>query len=224
MLTHNQLFSKEDVYKRKKVALIGLLAATAGAPTIALAQQDAGFYIGASAGQAKINDACTRLTSGGFAGGCDDKNTAWKIFGGYQFNRNFGVEGGYTNIGEATAIGTIGTTGNRRGRAGSVKAEAKGFELLTVGTLPINEQFAVYGKAGFFRWDVDMSGTRGRPSVAIDDKVTYLTLGVGLKYNLTKNLAARLEFQRYDDFGVGDNPFTGQMSVNVSSLGLQFKF
>lgn len=219
MLTHNQLFSKEDVYERqKKVALIGLLAATAGAPTIALAQQDAGFYIGTSVGQAKINGACTRITLGGFVGSCDDKNTAWKIFGGYQFNRNFGVEGGYTNIGEATATGTFDA------KAGYGKAEAKGFELLAVGTLPINEQFAVYGKAGFFRWDVDMSATLGPSSGAIGDKVTYLTLGVGLKYNLTKNLAARLEFQHYGDFGVGDNAITGRMSVNVSSLGLQFKF
>lgn len=203
---------------KKKVALIGLLAATAGAPMVALAQQDAGFYIVASVGQAKIKDACRRLTHGGFVGSCDDKNTAWKIFGGYQFDRNFGVEGGYTNIGKATATGTIGA------RAGSGKAEAKGFELLYVGTLPINEQFAVYGKLGLFRWDFDMSATGRRESGTIGDKVTNLTLGVGLKYNLTKDLAARLEFQRYAGVGVGDNAITGQLSVNVSSLGLQFKF
>lgn len=201
---------------KKAIALTGLVAATAGISPVALAQQDAGFYAGGSLGQAKLKDACTGLTDIGFVGSCDDKDTAWKIFGGYQFNRNLGVEAGYTDLGEATATGTV------LGLPVSAKAKAKGFEILGVGTFPINEQFAVYGKAGFFRWDVDSSATGGGVSVAIGDKGTDFTFGLGLKYNFTKNVAARLEFQRYND--VGNDATTGQSDVNVWSLGLQFKF
>ena len=53
-------------------------------------------------------------------------------------------------------------------------------------------------------------------------RVATPTSGVGLKYNHTKNVAARLEFQRYND--VGDNATTGQSDVNVASLGLRIKF
>lgn len=204
---------------KKAIALTGLVAATAGISPLALAQraglQDAGFYAGGSLGQAKFKDACTD-TDVGFVGSCDDKDTAWKIFGGYQFNRNFGVEAGYTDLGEVTGTGTF------LGLPASFKAKAKGFELLGVGTFPINEQFAVYGKAGVFRWDLDTSATAGGFSEAASEKGTDLTFGFGLKYNFTKNLAARVEWQRYKD--VGDENTTGKSKVDVISVGVVFKF
>lgn len=198
---------------KKAVASTALVAATAGISPIAFAQQT-GPYVGASLGQTKVKDGCTELTGALFVvASCDDKDTAWKIFGGYQFNRNLGVEVGYTELGKITATGTV------LGVPFSAKGTAKGLEVLGVATFPINEQFAVYGKAGLFRWDADASVTvNPLPPLGASDKGTDLTYGLGLKYNFTKNVAARLEWQRYND--VGDD----NTKVNVIGAGLVFKF
>lgn len=194
------------------IALSGLLA---GAPA-ALAQQDAGFYAGGAIGQAKAKDACTGLGGTGFAGSCDDKDTAWKIFGGYQFNRNLGAELGYVDLGEFTASGTF------LGAPATASIEAKGVELVGVGTIPFTPQLAAYGKAGIFRWDVDSSARVGAGAAAANDDGTDFTFGVGLKYDFTRNLAARLEFQRYNN--VGETNTTGQSDVNLWTLGVMFRF
>jgi OOP family OmpA-OmpF porin len=199
---------------QKTIGFAAFLASAIAVPAIGLAQPESGFYLGASVGQAKVKDFCTDLA--GFVGSCDDKDTAWKIIGGYQFNRNLGVEAGYTDLGRASLNGTV------LGVPVSARAKAKGFELLGVGTLPLNEQFALYAKAGLFRWDVDTSVTAAGITAAIGDKGTDFTFGVGVKYNLTRNAAVRFEFQRYND--VGNDATTGQSNVNVWSLGLQFRF
>ena len=54
--------------------------------------------------QSKLKDACTDLPSGL---SCSDTDTAWKIFGGYQFSRYFAAELGYNDFGKATASGVI---------------------------------------------------------------------------------------------------------------------
>lgn len=194
------------------IALSGLLA---GAPA-ALAQQDRGFYAGGAIGQAKAKDACTGIAGTGFVGGCDDKDTAWKIFGGYQINRNFGAELGYVDLGEFTASGTF------LGAPATASFEAKGLELVAVGTIPFTPQLAAYGKAGAFRWDVDSRAASGAAAAGTDDQGTDFTFGVGLKYDFTRNLGARLEFQRYNN--VGETNTTGQSDVNLWTLGVMFKF
>jgi OOP family OmpA-OmpF porin len=165
-------------------------------------KQDAGFYVGASVGQAKDREFCGDARSVGFTG-CDDKEIAWKLHGGYQFNQNLGVELGYVNFGkfEATAPGVT----------GSVKARA--VELLGIGSFPVWQQFSVYGKFGFFRWDADAEVAGGGLVLRGGDKGTDLTYGVGASYAFNPNIAVRLDWQRYTD-----------VDVNILSLGVLYKF
>ena len=170
--------------------------------------QDAGWYVGASVGQSKAKDVCSGLPAGV---SCDDKDTAYGIFGGYQFNKYFGAELGYTDLGKAEASGL--------GLKETIKV--KGFELLGVGTFPINPQFEVYGKLGFFRWDLNDSC----PSCGVADTNetgTDLTYGLGVKYNFTKNWGVRAQYQRYKD--IGNDATTGKSDVDVLSVGVVFKF
>ena len=62
-----------------------------------LPSRDAGFYIGGALGQSSFDVECARTTS------CDDSDSSWKIFGGYQFNKHFALEFGYADLGETTA-------------------------------------------------------------------------------------------------------------------------
>ena len=75
---------------QKKILATAMLAGFAALPTLAMAQAkgnaDLGFYAGISAGQSKSD------CRGG--GSCDDKDTAYRVFGGYKFHPNIAVEGG----------------------------------------------------------------------------------------------------------------------------------
>ena len=51
---------------------------------------------------------------------------------------------------------------------------------------------------------------------------TDLKLGLGLQYDFTKNVGARLEWEHFRN--VGDRNTTGEGDVNLYSLGIVVKF
>jgi OOP family OmpA-OmpF porin len=194
---------------------LGLMVAS----TLAQAE---GWYGGVSYGQSKINDfnsVCSDLLSllpGGAACSSDDTDNGWKIFAGSQFSQNAAVEFGYIDLGQ----GKFSVSGPGVGGSGSV--ETKGFNVDFVGMLPVTNEFGVIGKIGLFRWDVDfkVSGVGG----AFSDSATGvdLTYGIGLKYDFTKTVGMRAEWERFKD--VGDENKTGQGDLDLLSVGLVFKF
>lgn len=137
---------------------------------------------------------------------------AFKILGGYQVNPNFAVEFGYADLGktEASFAGF-----------GSDAIAGSGFEVLAVGIAPINQQWSMYGKLGFFRWDVDYKDGTGLIGSA-SASGTDLTYGFGAQYSLTKTAALRVEYQQYND--AGDPNTTGEGDVSVMSVGVIFRF
>lgn len=196
--------------KTRFAVVVATLVAGLAGPAAA---QDVGFYVGAALGQAEHKDACAGATT------CDDKDTAWKIIAGYQFNRNLAVELGYADLGESTASGVV------SGVNVSVRAELTAWEVVAVGSLPLMDRLAIYGKLGLFRGEVDLSatGTLGgfTASGSGSDSNTDLTFGFGVRYDFTRNLAVRAEWQRYPDVG-GDN--TGESDVDLLSVGVLFRF
>jgi OmpA-OmpF porin, OOP family len=178
--------------KIKALLAIAGFSAAAGLAGPASAQMSnimSSAYIGASIGQSDLGDACGGLAS------CDDKDTAWKVFGGYQINRTFGVELGYANLGEITVPG-----------AG---AEVTAIELLGIAAIPVGP-VSLYGKLGFARGKVKGTGALG----GVSDTSTDLTYGIGVQYDFTKQLGIRGEWQRYDF----------DDAVDVMSIGVVFRF
>src|SRR5436190_11859535 len=97
------------------------------------AQADGG-YIGVGVGEAntKIDD-----IPGFTVVSRDEKDTAYKIFGGFEFNKNFGVEVGYVDFGEIHNVYSSGGTSVR------ADADGHGFYTALTGTLPLSDQFAI---------------------------------------------------------------------------------
>src|SRR5436189_5033684 len=123
----------------KKVLLAAMLGATVmAAPAVSIAQArgETGWYLGGNIGQSKLKDGCSGLGGSGIS--CDDKGTAFKILGGYNINRNFAAELGYTDLGKAKASG-LGLTDKLKATAG---------ELSAVGWNPVANQFSVFGGLG----------------------------------------------------------------------------
>jgi OOP family OmpA-OmpF porin len=167
-----------------------------------------GPYLGAGIGRAKARDACEGV-AGTFS--CDDKDTAWRIFGGYQLNRYFAAELGYTDLGTSSASGP----------GASASIDAKAWELSGLGMIPIVGGLSAYGKLGVYYGDVKSSATLGAASTSTSDNNTDLTFGLGAQYDFTRNLGLRAEWQRYKDMG-GDS--TGKSDFDAMTVGVLYRF
>lgn len=156
----------------------------------------------------------------------DDSDTAYKLVVGYKFNPYFAVEGGYTNLGQFdykyTGVGTL------AGDTGKVKYKADAWHASAVGILPFAERFSLFGKLGVAATNAKNSFDVNAPALGIVDSGserksrTNLLLGVGLGYDVTKNINVRAE---YEDYGrLGNSGDTGRVNASVWSLGMNYQF
>ena len=104
-------------------------------------------------------------------GGADD-DVGLKILGGYQFHRNIAAELGYGLLYDK----------------GGVKVTA--IEAVAVGMFPIANQFSVIGKLGFADVEAKSGGAKNNE--------TELTWGLGVQYDINRNLGIRALWQRYE--------------------------
>jgi OOP family OmpA-OmpF porin len=203
-IQHNKLLPSFSA----AVLILGLAAV----PSMVQAEN---WYAGASAGQSKadIGDCDLDISCSS-----DDTDTGWKIYGGYQFNPNGAIEFGYVDLGKAKASGTdsfLGVT--------SVDWETTGFTAALVGSLPVGQNFGLMGKLGLFHWDLDVNVSSSVFGSGSDSSSgTDMTYGLGLKYDFSKTVGARAEWDRFKD--VGDDNTTGQSDVDLLSVGVVFKF
>ena len=189
--------------KKAWIAVLGLAAAALALPASAQQRFDtSAAYLGLSVGQAEFNEACEGAAS--FVS-CDSKDTAFRIFGGYQFHPNIAVELGWADLGAATARNNI--TG------ASASAEASAFDLVGVLSWPIGNAFSVYGKIGLFHGEVEAGGAASSLGSASGTDLTY---GLGAQFNLGRNIGLRAEWQRYNDFSGSD--------IDVMSIGVLYRF
>ena len=181
--------------KHLLVALVGT------ALILPIAAQAEGAYIGASVGRAE-----SELKSGGMSS--KDSDTGFKLNAGVDFTKNFGVEIGYVDLGKPSISGG-GLTAT---------AEPRSYYLAGTATYPIDEQFAVFAKAGVTRnrTKVNMTGFGS-------DKFTHTDaiLGVGASYNVAKNIAVVIE---YENFGKTVDEQGANLKSDLISVGLRYKF
>ena len=209
----------------KASGTLGLVAFAAIASPSAMAE-DLGWYGGINIGQsrAKIDDA--RITSGLLSGGFtatsisdDDRDTGYKFFGGYQFNKYFALEGGYFDLGK---FGFTATTTPAGTLDGNIKL--KGLNFDAVGILPITEKFSAFGRVGLNTAEAKDSFT-GTGAVTVlnpnpKKRDTNYKFGLGLQYDFTGPLAVRAEAERYRI-----NDAVGHKGdIDLVSVGLIYRF
>jgi OOP family OmpA-OmpF porin len=189
---------------KSAIAVLGMTASLFAFPAAAQMNMSSA-YVGASIGQSERKDACGVMLIGG---SCDEKDTAWRLLGGMQINRNFAAEIGYHNLGEINV-----TAG-----AASATSKSSVWELVGIGAYPFANTFAVYGKLGGYRGRTHLSSNT---SAGGDDTNYGLTYGLGLQWDGLTNVGVRAEWQRYDN--VGGNA-AGKGDINVMSVGAVYRF
>ncbi|MBC3919331.1 outer membrane beta-barrel protein [Undibacterium sp. CY18W] len=187
----------------KKISII--VCATAG--MLASSFASAQVYFGGSVGQSDKGNYCSNSTT------CDSKATSYKVFGGYNIDKNFAVESSYFSAGK-TSI----NSGLALGRSEQKKT---GFSLAGVYNYEFNEAFSGFGKLGFARLKTDsFYDTSGLPPTNYSYTENHALYGLGLAYKINANLSVRAELEVY-------NPKTFSnrgTSVSNLSAGLQYNF
>ena len=204
---------------------LGLVALAVIASPFAAAD-DSGWYGGINIGQsrAKIDD--ERITRSLLAGGFtttsindDDRDTGYKLFGGYRFNRNFALEGGYFDLGKFGFTATTVPAGTLRG-----DIKLKGVNLDAVGILPVTQRLSAFARIGLNHAKASDSFAGTGAVVVLDPspskRDTNYKFGAGLEYAFTESLGMRVEAERYRiDDAVGNKG-----DIDLLSIGLVYRF
>jgi OOP family OmpA-OmpF porin len=119
--------------------------------------------------------------------GADD-DIGFKLLGGYRFHPNIAAEVGYGMLYDKDDV------------------EVTALEFVAVGMFPIANQFSIIGKLGLANVEFD---TR----LGSQDK-TEITWGLGVQFDVSRNLGVRALWQRYETAA----------EVDLLAIGVTYKF
>jgi len=106
----------------------------------------------------------------------DDLNhkTGFGAFAGYQFDETFAVEAGVRHLGKWDLGGS--------------DLKVNQLSISGLASFPVADKFAVYGRLGYNRISTKFEGENEHKNKAL--------YGVGVSYAITKEVVARVEWQR----------------------------
>ncbi len=211
-----------------RVAALTCLAGCAASFGHGAWAQDSGAYpyLGVSLGESRAKFDQTGINARMLGSGLqttslssDEKDRAYRVFGGWQFNRYFALEAAFFDLGQFSYSATTVP-------AGSLNANFKlqGGGLDAVGTLPLGERWALLGRLGAqyakTRNSFTATGAATVTNPTPSERAGNYKVGVGLQYAFSPGFHLRAEADRYrmkDGFG-------DQANVNVYSVSLVFPF
>jgi len=161
-----------------------------------LANAGEGFSVGASAARAavKVQDAGMDI---------DGDASGLRVFGQYMFNRNFGIEGGFSSFGEP----------NDNTIPSNMQVETEGYDLYAVAAYPMSENAGLFAKIGFASWNTE---TEVNDTNETHHRSTDLALSIGGEYEISEQFAIRAEIDWFDAATSGPE--------NLLSLGAVWRF
>ena len=149
------------------------------------------YYFGGTIGMSDASSYCSGETN------CEDVDTAWKLFGGYKLTNKLGIEAAYVNLGDIYK--------------NNQNSDVSAFTATAVGTLPVSEQFDVFGKLGAMRWNSDNSNGEDQDGFGV-------TYGVGTKMHLSETMNLRAEWEKFPSIETSN---TEDTDINMLSVGIE---
>ena len=207
--------------KIKGIAIAALAASlTAGAVTTSIAQ-DIPNWIGVSVGNTQFSNGSnivnsSNTLSGISPGSTENSDNAWKIYLGIPFTKNLGLELGYAKLGDQTISGTF------SGLPASSRATSTAYLFDLVGNYDFNESFSLLGKVGMHRWGVNDDTTKGTVGATNGADGFDFTYGLGVQYNVNKDVGLRMEWERINN--MGHEGTTGNIDASLITIGVIYRF
>lgn len=167
-------------------AILATLAMVLGVATAAGAE--IGPYLGASAGQTRVEIDPGDVRTAGFR--IDDDDFAYKIYFGFELPGPLAVEGGFRDLGRVTDENDLVLT----------TSESDGIDAFVVGKLPLGP-VSLFAKGGIIAWDTQVErrarGRLGLPDLRVSDDGTDFAWGLGIAFELGK-WGVRGEFESFE--------------------------
>jgi OOP family OmpA-OmpF porin len=193
-----------------KKTRIGALAIAISAASCGMAfAADNTFYIGGSTGQSRPN--FDRSNSVIVGGSYDSSDTAWKAYGGYQFHKDFSLEGTYINLGSYSVSQILGGV-----PFASSVVEMAGWGVALVGKAPLGKDFSLLGRVGVYYMRLQIKDT------GFTDNTWSPAFGVGLQYDFNSKFSGRLEYERITNMGTASHSVSTE--ANIYTLGVAYNF
>lgn len=190
-----------------KKLIVALIAGTAamGAAQAQTTQTQPRAYVGVGVATADHENSSvgglTNVDSDGY-------KASGKIFGGYEFDQNWGVEAGYTDFRNANV------NYSSNGTNGTGKTKGSSYYVAGKYNMPVNDQFSVYGKLGLEHSERKLESA----ALNLKDTDTGAYGAVGLQYNLNQQVALTAEYERY-----GKTKTVGA-KADVWTVGARYSF
>lgn len=167
-------------------------------------------YIGAGVVASQHEYKLSNDSSGG-----DRKSDEWsgKIYGGYQFDKTWALEAGYTDFGKSDYAYRV------NGMNGRIDSDAHSFYLAAKASYPINEQFSLIGKLGAAYNKNEVNGTGLASGFNGDGNRTNLYASVGGEYAINQKVALTLEYEHY-----GKNDIDQGRKKGAVTFGARYNF
>ncbi|MHB1083896.1 MAG: outer membrane beta-barrel protein [Thiobacillus sp.] len=167
-----------------------------------------------------FDTALTSNTAAALSSSDSGSDNKWRLQGGYRFNPYLAVEAGYIDFGKAKYQASY------AGGSAQGTLKAGGFDVVAVASLPLNDSFSIFGKAGLVAARVKsnlvaVGGAAAASGSASDNSIRPL-LGVGALYKLTDHVDLRADYDHVS--GLGSTSKTGKMDSNMVSLGAAYNF
>ncbi|MBC3936615.1 outer membrane beta-barrel protein [Undibacterium rugosum] len=187
-----------------------LRAVCVAAGLLMSAAASAQVYVGATVGKSQWRNDCNGTSM------CSNTSDTYKVFGGYNINSTFALEGSYYSLGA--------TERSVQNQFGSYyhKLKASAFELSGIAKYDLTNELTGFAKLGVatIKEENAVDNTYlgfGRSAGTFSQNSTQPVLGLGLTYKLSKELSLRGELEtrkvKY-----------GSKSVSNLSVGLQYAF
>ncbi len=197
--------------RSSSICLAALLASYATLANVAHAGE---FFVGLNAGTAtfdRLNDACDDLLDsnsliGGLPIGCSvrsDSDAALGINAGYNFNRIFGLEAGYVDLGNYSADLTASRV------TVSASAEVDYIYAALVLTAPITDRFSASARLGGVNADISLSADLGFAAEFEDETAGFA--GISLDYRFADKFSLQV---RYDSLS----------EAEITTAGIRYHF
>jgi OmpA-OmpF porin, OOP family len=161
----------------------------------ASASAHADVYVGVGVGEANQE-----------AAGFDASDTAFKIFGGYTFNRHLAVELAYVDAGAPSEDVAEDVR---------MEAESSGIVVSAIGTLPLSESFALFGRVGYAFSETSARLRTPNETIVDRDESEDPLYVAGAILQFSESFGLRLEYEFLD---------LSEGNFNMLSLSALYRF
>lgn len=185
----------------KHSIIIATIAAALAAP---LAAQAKNAYVGANVGRAEQKFDIP-------SGSSTENTTGYKLYGGYDYTKNFGAEVGYIDFRKVE--------GSDGGYGASSKPTA--IYAAATGTLPLNAQVSLFGKLGVTYNHTKIEAWLPGQFYSTTKNKTTAMIGVGASFALDQKITFVAE---YENFGKVAEQNDLSVKADLLSIGVRVKF